>query len=155
MANRNIIAPPVGHSNLHRQFAPGYQSRWHDGTKTAYTGACMSMEISHLEIVPGAVEVKLGGKIMLGLESEQIVNLVEELLRQGTRTIVFNLAGVTAIDSTGIGRFIWSYNKIAAIGGEMRMAGATGHVLQTFRVSLLDTVFSFYDNVDEARQVGG
>ena len=113
------------------------------------------MEISHLEIVPGAVEVKLGGKIMLGLESEQIVNLVEELLRQGTRTIVFNLAGVTAIDSTGIGRFIWSYNKIAAIGGEMRMAGATGHVLQTFRVSLLDTVFSFYDNVDEARQVGG
>ena len=60
---------------------------------------------------------------------------------------------VTAIDSTGIGRFIWSYNKIAAMGGDMRMAGATGHVLQTFRVSLLDTVFSFYDSVEEARQV--
>ena len=113
----------------------------------------MSMEISHQEVGPGAVEVTLGGKIMLGLESEQIVTLVEELLRTGTRTIVFNLAGVKAIDSTGVGRFIWSYNKIAAVGGDMRMAGATGHVLQTFRVSLLDTVFSFYNSLEEARQV--
>jgi anti-sigma B factor antagonist len=121
--------------------------------KTAYTGACMLMEISHREVAPGAVEIALGGKIMLGLESEQIVTLVEELLRTGTRTIIFNLAGVKAIDSTGVGRFIWSYNKIAAAGGDMRMAGATGHVLQTFRVSLLDTVFSFYNSLEEARQV--
>ena len=113
------------------------------------------MEISHREIAPGAVEITLGGKIMLGLESEQIVTLVEELLRTGTRTIIFNLAGVKAIDSTGVGRFIWSYNKIAAAGCDMRMAGATGHVLQTFRVSLLDTVFSFYGTVEEARQVSG
>src|SRR6266853_984879 len=108
----------------------------------------MAMQISHREIVAGTAEVTLGGKIMLGLESEQIVNVVDEYLLKGTRTIVFNLAGVTAIDSTGVGRFIWSYNKIAAAGGDMRMAGATGHVLQTFRVSLLDTVFSFYDTVE-------
>jgi len=109
------------------------------------------MEISHKEVGPGKAEVTLGGKIMLGMESEQIVNLVDELLKKGTRTIIFDLGGVTAIDSTGVGRFIWSYNKIAAAGGEMRMAGATGHVLQTFRVSLLDTVFSFYDTVQAAR----
>jgi len=113
----------------------------------------MAMEISHREVAAGAVEVTLAGKIMLGLESEQIVNLVDELLRIGTRTIIFNLAGVTAIDSTGVGRFIWSFNKIAAVGGDMRMAGATGHVLQTFRVSLLDTVFSFYDSLEAARAV--
>jgi anti-sigma B factor antagonist len=112
----------------------------------------MSMEISHQEVAPGVVEVTLAGKIMLGIESEQIVTLVEELLVKGTRTIIFGLAGVKAIDSTGVGRFIWSYNKIAAAGGQMRMAGATGHVLQTFRVSLLDTVFPFYDSVEEARR---
>jgi hypothetical protein len=32
----------------------------------------------------------------------------------------------------------------------MRMAGARGHVLQSFRVSLLDKVFRFYPNVDAA-----
>jgi anti-sigma B factor antagonist len=109
------------------------------------------MTISHQETAAGTAEVTLGGKIMLGLESEQIVTLVDQLLRKGTRTIIFDLGGVTAIDSTGVGRFIWSYNKIAAAGGDMRMAGATGHVLQTFRVSLLDTVFAFYDTVEAAR----
>jgi anti-sigma B factor antagonist len=108
------------------------------------------MEMSHTEIAPGGVVVTLAGKVMMGSESEKIVDLVDTLLRQGTRTIVFDMAGVTKIDSTGIGRFISSYNKIAAAGGEMRMAGATGILFQAFHVSLLDTVFRFYPDVETA-----
>jgi anti-sigma B factor antagonist len=111
------------------------------------------MEISHTEIAPVAVVVRVAGKVMMGTESEQIVTLVEGLLRDGKRTIVFDIAGVTKIDSTGIGRFISSYNKIAAAGGEMRMAGATGTLLQAFHVSLLDTVFRFYPDVETASKV--
>ena len=77
---------------------------------------------------------------------------MEGFLRKGKRTIVFDLSGVTVIDSTGIGRFIAAYNKIAAADGEMRMAGATGHLFQAFHVSLLDQVFPFYPTVDEAAQ---
>jgi anti-anti-sigma factor len=110
----------------------------------------MLMELSHNEIMPATVVVTVTGKVMMGEESAQIVRLVDDLLGQGTRTIIFNIAGVTTIDSTGIGRFIWSYNKIAAAGGKMRMAGATSHLLQTFHVSLLDTVFPFYATVEEA-----
>lgn len=108
------------------------------------------LEISHREIAPATVVVTLAGKLMLGPEGDQIVTLVEEFLRQGKRKIVFDLTGVTVIDSTGIGRFISSFNKIMATGGEMRMAGATGHVMQSFRVSLLDKVFQFSGSVEEA-----
>jgi len=108
------------------------------------------VEISHNEAAPGTVVITLGGKLMLGPEGDRIVTLVEELLRQGKLTIIFDLAGVGGIDSTGIGRFISSFNKISAAGGQMRMAGATGHVLQAFRVSLLDKVFRFYPSVQEA-----
>jgi len=108
------------------------------------------MEISHREITPATVVLTLTGKLMLGPEGDRIVTLVEELLRQGKRKIVFDLSGVTVIDSTGIGRFISSFNKIMAAGGEMRMAGATGHVMQSFRVSLLDKVFQFCGSVEEA-----
>ena len=111
------------------------------------------MEISHREIAPGAVVVRVAGKVMMGVESEQIVKLVDDLLREGKRTIVFDIGGVTKIDSTGIGRFIASYNKIAAAGGEMRMAGATGTLLQAFHVSLLDTVFRFYPDVETASKL--
>ncbi len=111
------------------------------------------MEISHRDLAPGAAVVALTGRVMMGPKSEEIVTLVEDLLRQGKRTIVFDLSGVTSIDSTGIGRFISSFNKIAAAGGEMRMAGATGHLFDAFHVSLLDTVFPFYESVDEASKV--
>ncbi len=108
------------------------------------------MEIKQNDVGPDKVVVTLAGKIMMGPESERIVTQVDELLRKGKRTIIFDLAGVSHIDSTGIGRFISSYNKIMAAGGEMCMAGATGHLFDTFHVSLLDTVFRFYPSVEEA-----
>ncbi len=108
------------------------------------------MEITQNEIGSNRVVVTLAGKIMMGPDSERIVTRVDELLRQGKRTIIFDLSGVSHIDSTGIGRFISSYNKIMAAGGEMCMAGATGHLFDTFHVSLLDTVFRFYPSVEEA-----
>jgi anti-sigma B factor antagonist len=108
------------------------------------------MKTSYDDVAPGVVAVAVSGRVILGPLSEQIVTLIDELLRQGKRTIIFDLTGVTGLDSTGIGRFISSYNKIAAAGGKMRMAGATGHVFDVFHISQLDTVFPFYATVGEA-----
>jgi anti-anti-sigma factor len=108
------------------------------------------MEMNHKEVAPGVVAIAITGRVTMGPASEPIPQLVEDLLRQGARVVVFDLSGITGIDSTGIGRFISSFNKIMASGCEMRMAGATGHVHEAFRISLLDTVFSFYDSVDAA-----
>jgi anti-sigma B factor antagonist len=108
------------------------------------------IEFSHREVVPGKVCVTLSGKLMVGAEGHRIVTLVEELLAEGKRSFIFDLSGVTVIDSTGVGHFISSFNKIMAAEGEMRMAGATGHVFHTFHVSLLDQVFPFYPTVDDA-----
>ena len=110
----------------------------------------MSLQITQRDLAPSVVAVEVAGKLMLGPDGEQIVSLVEELLAMGKRTIIFELSGLSVIDSTGIGRFIASYNKIVEAGGEMRMAGATGHLFQSFHVSMLDQVFPFYATVDEA-----
>jgi anti-sigma B factor antagonist len=112
----------------------------------------MPLEISQKEVAPDTVIVTLVGKMMLGPDGEDIPAMVDRLLRAGKRTFVFDLSGVTVIDSTGIGRFIASFNKIAAAGGEMRMAGATGHLFQSFHVSLLDQVFPFFPTVEEAQK---
>src|SRR5512135_3446466 len=108
----------------------------------------MALEIKTREIEPGIAAVEVAGRVMMGPESEKIVETVDGLLNQGRRTIIFDLSGITSIDSTGIGRFISSFNRILAAGGEMRMAGAEGHVFEAFHVSLLDTVFPFYESVD-------
>lgn len=108
------------------------------------------MEIQHSQAGPYTAIVTLSGKMMLGTGTERVVALVEELLGKGTKNIVFDLSGVTALDSTGVGQFIAAFNKIMAAGGEMRMAGATGHVMQTFHVSRLDRMFPFFASTEEA-----
>jgi anti-sigma B factor antagonist len=108
------------------------------------------MEISHRETAPDTVVVTIAGTVMMGSESEQITTLVSDSLNRGIRVLVFDLAGVTKIDSTGIGRFIASYNQVAAAGGEMRMAGAAGFVFRAFHVCRLDTVLRFCATVEEA-----
>jgi anti-anti-sigma factor len=110
----------------------------------------MSLQITQRDLAPSVVAVAVAGKLMLGPDGEQIVSLVEELLAKGKKTIIFELSGLSVIDSTGIGRFIASYNKIVEAGGDMRMAGATGHLFQSFHISMLDQVFPFYATVDEA-----
>jgi anti-anti-sigma factor len=108
------------------------------------------LEISHSDAAPGAAVITLSGKVMMGADSEPIVNLVDQFLNEGKRRIVFDISQVTRMDSTGVGRFIYSFNKISSAGGEMRMAGATGHIFNIFHVSLLDTVIPFFPTLAEA-----
>jgi anti-sigma B factor antagonist len=116
----------------------------------AATNIEATMTIGHDDAVSEVGVISPAGRVTLEQRSEQIEELVEKMLSAGKKTIVFDLAGITKIDSTGIGRFISSYNKIRSVGGEMRMAGATEHLSKIFRVTRLDSVFRFYTTVADA-----
>jgi anti-sigma B factor antagonist len=116
----------------------------------AATNIEATMTIGHDDAVSEVAVISPAGRVTLGQRSEQIEELVEKMLSAGKKIIVFDLAGITKIDSTGIGRFISSYNKIRSVGGEMRMAGATEHLSKIFRVTRLDSVFRFYTTVADA-----
>ncbi|HSW49945.1 MAG TPA: STAS domain-containing protein, partial [Bryobacteraceae bacterium] len=111
-----------------------------------------SLEIGQKEIRPGVVVVTLAGRVMLGSESAEIEALIEKGIKEGRKHFVFDLAGVTHIDSTGIGRFISGLNKVRLAGGNLCMAAASGQVRDAFRVTRLDTVFKFYAGAEEALQ---
>ncbi len=113
-------------------------------------GAPVPLRIETEEIEPATVLIKLSGSVMRGPESQAIEALVPRLLAEGRKTIVFDIAEVKRIDSTGIGRFIFSLNSVSEAGGSLAMAGAEGYVREVFRVTRLDTVFRFYPSVDEA-----
>jgi anti-sigma B factor antagonist len=108
------------------------------------------MEISQETIAPGTAVIRLQGRITISEAPDRIGAAVEELVAAGTHILVVDLSGVAALDSTGIGYLIAGYNRLATVGGEMRMAGASPHILQNFRVNQLDRVFRFYPSVAEA-----
>ncbi len=108
------------------------------------------LEITHAVRDDGIVVVRVGGRIMLGDESARIESLTAELLAAGYRKLIFDVARVTHIDSTGIGRFIASFNQVLQAGGKLMMAGAEGVVREGFHVTRLDTVFKFAPDVEAA-----
>jgi anti-anti-sigma factor len=99
---------------------------------------------------PGAVVIALSGRLMLGPEGQEVERTVDDLLTKGPKNFVFDMSGITHIDSTGIGRCISSLNKVTQYGGRLHMAGATGQVRESFRVTRLDRVFRFFADVPAA-----
>jgi len=110
----------------------------------------MSLAIEQKDMDGATSVITLTGKLMLGEEAAQMEGLVPSLLKSGRKNLVFDLSGVTHIDSTGIGRFIDAYSRLLPAGGQMRLAGASGAVRDSFRVTRLDTVFKFYPTVEAA-----
>jgi len=110
----------------------------------------MPLAIEQKDMNGATSVITLRGKLMLGEEAAQMEGLVPQLLKDGRKNLVFDLSGVTHIDSTGIGRFIDAYSRLMPVGGQMRLAGASGAVRDSFRVTRLDTVFKFYPTVEAA-----
>ena len=77
----------------------------------------MVLEIDHKEARPGVVVVSMTGKLQLGPESQKLESLIPQLIAEGYKGFVFDLGGVSHIDSTGIGRCIYSFNKVAQARG--------------------------------------
>jgi len=110
----------------------------------------MSLDVERQDVQAATSIITLRGKLMLGEAAVQLETLIPELLKSGRKNLVFDLSGVTHIDSTGIGRFIDTYGRLGQAGGQMRLAAASGAVRDSFRVTRLDTVFKFYPSVEAA-----
>jgi anti-anti-sigma factor len=110
----------------------------------------MALEIDQKDVTPGTLVISLAGNVMRGPEGERIEAALNGALDLGLRRIVFDMAGVKRIDSTGIGRFIYCLNKVQENGGKLWMAGAQGYVRECFRVTRLDTIFQFCGTVEDA-----
>jgi anti-sigma B factor antagonist len=110
----------------------------------------MALDVERQDVHQTTSVITLKGKLMLGEAAAQLETLVPQLLKSGRKNLVFDLSGVTHIDSTGIGRFIDAYSRLGQAGGQMRLAGATGAVRDSFRVTRLDTIFRFFPTVEAA-----
>jgi anti-sigma B factor antagonist len=115
----------------------------------------VQLTIEYREVAPGTIVVTATGRLMLGPEGERLETVVDEILATGCRRVIFDLSGITHLDSTGIGRCIAGLNRVMKAGGKMHMAGAVGHVRDCFHVTRLDRVFRFFDDVEQARAALG
>ena len=72
------------------------------------------------------------------------------LVEEGKTKIVLNLAGVTHIDSAGLGELISSYVTVSSKGGQIKLVHLTERLKDIMTVTKLLTVFDVYDNEPDA-----
>jgi anti-sigma B factor antagonist len=81
--------------------------------------------------------------------------LIKQLLSQGHKRIVFDLSGVTYIDSSGLGMIVYSSASVAAVGGQFALAGAASLPAQLLQVTKLDSIVMLYPSMETACQALG
>ncbi len=92
----------------------------------------------------------LEGKITIGSGDIELRQRIEDSVTAGSTNILLNFAGVTHIDSSGIGELVGCYTTMARRGGKMKLLNLTQKITDILHVTQLITVFDVYDNEAEA-----
>jgi anti-sigma B factor antagonist len=107
---------------------------------------CMSSLTINKRQVNGVVIVDLDGKISLGESNTELHESLRQLVAEGKRNVILNLAKVTAIDSSGLGSIVAGYSTLQAAGGSLKLINLPERVSDLMTITKLYTVFDIYDN---------
>ena len=92
----------------------------------------------------------MSGKITIGEGSVALRTAIRRLLEEGKKRILLNLAGVSYIDSSGIGELVSSYTAINKEQGQLKLLNLTQKLQDLLTITKLLTVFDVYENEAEA-----
>ena len=96
--------------------------------------------------VEGVTIVNISGQIVFGEESAALRVLVCDLLGEGHRKILLNLAGVDYVDSTGLGHLISAVASVRKVKGDLKLLKLTDKVQDILQITKLHTVIDIMDD---------
>ena len=92
----------------------------------------MSLEIQQHER-EGITVLEMKGRITLGKESTALREKVTEVTSAGHKNLVFNLAGVDFIDSTGLGALVMCVTTMRRIEGNVKLVNLSKRIRELLR----------------------
>jgi len=108
------------------------------------------MEFTEKPIRPGVVVLEMTGSIRLGPNCKQIEHVVDGMIHRHETQIIFDLSGVSFIDSSGIGILVKCLVKLKKLGGTLRLTGVKGMVEGVLKLTQIDRVLGVYPTASEA-----
>jgi anti-sigma B factor antagonist len=97
----------------------------------------------------GVTILSCQGRIVFGEEAAALRENLK-LVLSSSRQIVLNLAGVSYIDSGGLGTLVGVYSSARATGAEIKLTGLGQRLRDVLQITKLVTVFEVYDTEQEA-----
>lgn len=90
------------------------------------------------------------GKITIGVGDVALRDAVVEQIEAGHLKILVDLAGVTTMDSSGIGELVSAYTTVSNRGGALKLLHLPPKVHDILAITQLITVFEVFDDEAEA-----
>ena len=110
----------------------------------------MSLDISVRRIEHVAV-VDLSGRITLGEASGRLRDTIKDLVTNNGKDILLNLAGVTYMDSSGLGELVGAFATVSNRGGKLKLLGLQPRLHELMHITKLYSVFEIF--TDEATAI--
>ncbi|HKE55997.1 MAG TPA: STAS domain-containing protein [Pyrinomonadaceae bacterium] len=92
----------------------------------------------------------MSGAVRIGEGSVALRDNIRRLAEEGKKKMLLNLAGVSYVDSSGIGELIANYTTVKRQGGQLKLLNLTDRIQNLLVITKLLTVFDSYDNETEA-----
>lgn len=109
----------------------------------------MQLSIQQKTTANGAVVLALEGGIVAG-RCAALEQQVAALAAGGQKCVVLDLAGITMLDSAGVGTIVACLTKLKKAGGDLRIAGAGGKAESVLKMTQMDKVLGMYPDVESA-----
>lgn len=98
----------------------------------------------------GALIVKVYGEFDLHAADYARRDIDKYIKSEGIKHVIFDLEGLTFIDSSGLGVILGRYRKVSENGGQVAISAVPQTILKVMEISGLTRLISFYDNSNSA-----
>src|SRR5215471_5963192 len=100
----------------------------------------------------GVTILDISGRITLGDATALLRDTIRDLISQGKKNLVLNLAQVPHIDSSGIAELVSAFTAARREGGDVKLLNLTKKVRDTVEIVKLGGIFELFD--DEGAAIG-
>jgi len=95
------------------------------------------------------------GRLTLTEGQTKIRDLIHVFTGNGAKRFILNLAQVEFIDSCGVGELARCYSVVRQLGGEVKLVGVSGKVLDVLEICRLHKLFEIYSGDGAALEAFG
>lgn len=108
------------------------------------------MELGERIVGPVAI-VTVTGDITLKRGGDRLLHdRLHHLVQNGPKTVLLNLAGVSYVDSAGLGELVQAYSAFRNQGGSLKLCSLTKRLRDLLVMTNLLSLFDAYDNEEQA-----
>ena len=111
----------------------------------------MILKFTKRVIEPGLAVLEIQGNVHCGPECARLERHVDELIAAREMRVIFEMSGVTHMDSAAIGSIVRSLKKLKEAGGGLRIAGAQSMIDYSLRLTKVHKILEMFSTVEEAQ----